>query len=77
MMNSIETEGKAYYSTLSPAFFRKQLTAMSSSFLHVYTEFHISTFSDLLNMNSGKLQEMAKDRKAWHAAVPGVAKSPT
>ena len=24
----------------------------------------------------GKLQEMVKDRKAWHAAVHGVAKSP-
>ena len=77
MMNSIETEGKAYYSTLSPAFFRKQHTAVSSSFLHVYIEFHISSFTDSLNMNLGKLQETEKDRKAWHAAVPGVAKSPT
>ena len=30
-----------------------------------------------MNMNLSKLQEMVKDREAWHAAVPGVAKSQT
>ena len=30
-----------------------------------------------MNMNLGKLQEMLRDREAWHAAVQGVAKSPT
>ena len=30
-----------------------------------------------MNMNLSKLQEMVKDREAWHAAVPGVAKSRT
>ena len=29
------------------------------------------------SMNTSKLQEMAKDREAWHAAVHGVAKSQT
>ena len=28
--------------------------------------------TDSVNMNVGKLQEMARDREAWHAAVHGV-----
>ena len=31
--------------------------------------------TDLMDMNLGKLQELAKDREAWHAAVHGVSKS--
>ena len=30
---------------------------------------------DSMDMNLGKLQEMVRDRKAWHAAVHGDAKS--
>ena len=30
-----------------------------------------------MGMNLGKLWEMARDRKAWHAAVHGVTKSQT
>ena len=30
-----------------------------------------------IDMNLSKLQEIVKDREAWHAAVPGVAKSQT
>ena len=32
---------------------------------------------DAMDMNLGKLQEMVRDREAWHAAVHGVAKSQT
>ena len=30
---------------------------------------------DSMNMNLSKLQEIVRDREAWHAAVYGVAKS--
>ena len=33
--------------------------------------------TDAMNMNLGKLQEMVRDREAWHAAVHVVAKSQT
>ena len=33
--------------------------------------------TDAMNMNLGKLQEMARDREAWSAEVHGVAKSRT
>ena len=32
---------------------------------------------DSVDMNLSKLQEMVKDREAWHAAVHGVTKSQT
>ena len=32
---------------------------------------------EAMNMNLGKLQEMVRDRKAWHATVYGIAKSQT
>ena len=31
--------------------------------------------TDAMDMNLGKLQEMVRDREAWHAAVPEVTKS--
>ena len=31
--------------------------------------------SDAMAINLGKLQQMVRDREAWHAAVYGVAKS--
>ena len=31
--------------------------------------------TDSINMSLSKLQEMVKDREAWHATVHGVAKS--
>ena len=33
--------------------------------------------TDSMDMNLGKLQETVRDRKAWHAAVYGVAKGQT
>ena len=33
--------------------------------------------TDATDMNLGKVQEMVRDREAWHAAVHGVAKNLT
>ena len=33
--------------------------------------------TDAMDMNLGKLQEMVRDREAWHAAVHGVAMDQT
>ena len=33
--------------------------------------------TDAMDMNLGKLQEMVRDREAWHAAVHRVTKSQT
>ena len=35
----------------------------------------LDDITDTMNMNLGKLWEMVRDRKAWHAAVHGVTKS--
>ena len=37
----------------------------------------LDSITDWLDMNLSKLQEILKDRKGWHAAVHGVAKSQT
>ena len=34
-------------------------------------------FTDTIDMNMGKLQEIVKDREAWSAAVHGVRKNQT
>ena len=35
----------------------------------------VGQYLDSLDMNMSKLQELAKGREAWHAAVHGVTKS--
>ena len=37
----------------------------------------VGNITDSMDMNLSKLQEIVKDREAWHAAVLGVAKSRT
>ena len=37
----------------------------------------LSGITDSMDMRLSKLQEMVKDREAWHAAVHGIAKSRT
>ena len=37
----------------------------------------LDSITDSMNMSLTKLQEMVKDREAWHAAVHGVTRSQT
>ena len=37
----------------------------------------LNGITDAMDMDLGKLQEMVRDREAWHAAVHEVAKSQT
>ena len=37
----------------------------------------MDSITNSVNMNLGELQEIVRDREAWHAAVHGVAKSQT
>ena len=35
----------------------------------------LDSITDAMDMNLGKLQEMVRDREAWHATVRGIMKS--
>ena len=35
----------------------------------------LDSITDTINVNLGKLQEMVRDREAWHVAILGVTKS--
>ena len=37
----------------------------------------LDSITDSMDMNLSRLRDIVKDRKAWHAAVHGVAKSQT
>ena len=37
----------------------------------------VDGITDSMDMSLSKLQEMVKEREAWHAAILGVAKSQT
>ena len=37
----------------------------------------LDDITDTMNINLSKLQEMVKDREAWHAAVHGIANCET
>ena len=37
----------------------------------------LDSITDTMDMNFSKLQEMVKDREAWHALVHGVTKNET
>ena len=37
----------------------------------------LDSITDVMNMNLDKLQEIVRDREAWHVAVHGVAKNQT
>ena len=37
----------------------------------------LDSITNFMDMNLSKLQEIAKDREAWHAAVHGVTRSGT
>jgi len=35
----------------------------------------LDSITDSIDMNSSKLEDIAKDRKAWHATVHGITES--
>ena len=52
------------------------LNTLHKSFLFAFQlHFYMDGITDSMDMSVSKLQEIVKDREAWHAAVHGMAKS--
>ena len=56
----------------------RKIDALVYESIEVFMEKYLmDCITDSMDMNLGKLQEIVRDREAWHAALHGVTKSRT